>query len=207
MARFNLNEYETVDERLRRFKKDWPDSQIATEYDTDGQIGKSRWVVKTYIWKERGYDRADATGLAYEIDGTPGANQTAALENCETSSLGRALANLGYSGNKRATREEMQKVQREEQRQAEEAQARKSWLSAQANKLLEAEKAGNFDSIRRVHAWAQGQGDVELTQMAESTLERMDKAVAEGRLASPESAQEAVQQELGGAVVEGEVVE
>jgi hypothetical protein len=40
------------------------------------------------------------------------ANQTSALENCETSAIGRALANAGYSGNKRTTREEMAKVER-----------------------------------------------------------------------------------------------
>ena len=42
------------------------------------------------------------------------ANNVAACENTETSALGRALANAGYSGNKRASREEMEKVQRRE---------------------------------------------------------------------------------------------
>jgi hypothetical protein len=41
------------------------------------------------------------------------ANKTSALENAETSSTGRALANAGYSGNKRTTREEMAKVERD----------------------------------------------------------------------------------------------
>lgn len=53
-----------------------------------------------------------ATGLAFEIEGTAGANATAALENAETSAIGRALANAGYSGNKRTSREEMAKVNR-----------------------------------------------------------------------------------------------
>jgi hypothetical protein len=34
------------------------------------------------------------------------------LENCETSAIGRALANAGFSGNKRTSREEMEKVAR-----------------------------------------------------------------------------------------------
>ena len=34
------------------------------------------------------------------------------LETCESSAIGRALANAGYSGNKRTTREEMAKVER-----------------------------------------------------------------------------------------------
>jgi hypothetical protein len=40
------------------------------------------------------------------------ANKTSALENAETSSLGRCLANYTFSGNKRVTREEMEKVAR-----------------------------------------------------------------------------------------------
>jgi hypothetical protein len=53
-----------------------------------------------------------STGLAFEIDGQGMANKTSALENAETSAIGRALANAGYSGNKRASREEMAKVAR-----------------------------------------------------------------------------------------------
>jgi hypothetical protein len=56
--------------------------------------------------------------MAFEVDGGSGANKTAALENAETSSIGRGLANLGMSGDKRGnaqtrpTREEMAKAQR-----------------------------------------------------------------------------------------------
>lgn len=241
MGKFNPANYETVEERLRRFKKDWPDSRIETELvDVVGNIGRSRWTVKASVWKDRTsatgeYDRPDSTGYAMEIDGSGRANDTSALENCETSAIGRALANLNYQGNRRATREEMEKVQREEERQAQEQQMRKQWLSEQANKLLQAEKAGQYDSVRRVHAWAQAHSDAELTRMAASTLERMDKAIAEGRLTvnndqpdqgnqpnqpeqgtntntetgaqpSAQEATEAVQQELGGEVIEGEIV-
>ena len=41
------------------------------------------------------------------------ANKTSALENCETSAIGRALANMNLSGNKRTSREEMEKVARD----------------------------------------------------------------------------------------------
>lgn len=56
--------------------------------------------------------RPTGTGLAFEIDGTAGANVTSALENCESSSVGRALAQANYGGDKRVTREEMAKVNR-----------------------------------------------------------------------------------------------
>jgi hypothetical protein len=55
---------------------------------------------------------AKATGYAQETDGTGGANNVDALANAETSAIGRALANMAMSGNKRASREEMEKVNR-----------------------------------------------------------------------------------------------
>jgi len=117
MAGFNLNDYETVEQRLMRFYGDYPDARIITDNLTTAQDRQtSTWVVKTTIFLNVGDQAAGlpkATGLAFEIDGVNGmANKTSALENCETSSIGRALANAGYSGNKRATREEMEKVER-----------------------------------------------------------------------------------------------
>lgn len=117
MANFNLADYETVEERLARFLKDHPDARVITEnLTTPTDRSVNMWVVKTTIYlsdadQERQLPKA--TGHAFEIDGVNGmANKTSALENCETSSIGRALANAGYSGNRRATREEMAKVER-----------------------------------------------------------------------------------------------
>lgn len=114
MARFNLDEYETVEERIRKFYEQNPDGRITTQNLTtelDRQV--STWVVQSSVFLTAG-DQANglpkATGLAFEIDGGQGANQTAALENAETSAIGRALANAGYSGKKRPSREEMTKA-------------------------------------------------------------------------------------------------
>jgi hypothetical protein len=117
MAQFNLADYETVAERITRFYKDNPDGRIITRNitsATDRQI--STWVVQAYIYLSSGDQAANipkATGLAFEIDGAGLAQKTSALEVCETSAIGRALANAGYSGDKRATREEMSKVKRD----------------------------------------------------------------------------------------------
>jgi hypothetical protein len=116
MANFNLEDYETVEQRIARFYKDNPDGRIVTENLTtlqDRQV--LTWVVKATVYlnnKEQGSTLAKATGLAFEIDGIGMANKTSALENAETSAIGRALANAGYSGNKRTSREEMEKVAR-----------------------------------------------------------------------------------------------
>jgi len=114
MAAFNPAEYETVAERLKRALKDHPDLRIVTHNQTqqhDRAI--STWVVYTQIFLNADDQRnglAKATGLAFEVDGVGMANKTSALENAETSSLGRALSHMGYFGDKKATREEMTKV-------------------------------------------------------------------------------------------------
>lgn len=128
MAQFNLQDYETVEERLRRLYDLHPDARVITKNLTtlqDRQV--STWVVQAEIWlpawtlSKDSYewfvsDRdaspwyLKATGLAFEVDGTGMANKTSALENCETSAIGRALANMNLSGNKRTSREEMAKV-------------------------------------------------------------------------------------------------
>tara|TARA_R110002126_G_scaffold51682_7_gene141181 strand:+ start:1788 stop:2363 length:576 start_codon:yes stop_codon:yes gene_type:complete len=119
MVRFNLADYETVEERLKRFYTDHPDGRIITENETLPEYRAEKiWVVKSLVFfsgedLERGCPKA--TGLAYEVDSASGPQQSSALEVCETSSIGRALANAGYSGNKRASREEMEKVQRFEE--------------------------------------------------------------------------------------------
>lgn len=112
MANFNLNDYETVDQRIRRFYTDHPQGRITTTLvSADGEPGRTRWVVKASVWRDRIDGEPDGTGYAFENDGAGMANKTSALENCETSAIGRSLAQIGYSGDKRATREEMAKTQ------------------------------------------------------------------------------------------------
>lgn len=114
MARFNLDDYETVEERLKRFWKQYPNGRVQTALvTTEGDRERKQWIVQSFLFRTSDPDEPSfASGLAFEIDGTAGANQTSALENAETSSLGRALANGGFSGNKRASREEMAKANR-----------------------------------------------------------------------------------------------
>ena len=117
MAAFNPAEYETVADRIKRFYQDNADGRIITKNLTqqhDRAI--STWVVQAWVYlsvQDQRDDVAKASGLAFEIDGTGMANKTSALENAETSSIGRALANAGYSGDKRASREEISKVIRD----------------------------------------------------------------------------------------------
>ena len=105
---FNLADYETVESRLEKFWKDYPDGRISTELEV---CEAHRYVVKAYLYRTFLDQVAFSTGYAEEKDTDRGVNSTSALENCETSSLGRALANGGYAAKgRRPSREEMQKV-------------------------------------------------------------------------------------------------
>jgi len=105
---FNLADYEPVEVRLEKFIKDYPDFRISTELEV---IEAARYIVKAYLFKTATDSVAWATGLAEETVTSRGVNQTSALENCETSAIGRALANAGYAPKgKRPSREEMTKV-------------------------------------------------------------------------------------------------
>lgn len=105
---FNLDDYETVEERLIKFWKDHPDGQIHTHLIENTP---SRFIVIASIFRTEADPRPWTTGLAEETVQGRGVNATSALENCETSAIGRALANAGYATKgKRASREEMSKV-------------------------------------------------------------------------------------------------
>lgn len=116
MANFNLNDYELVETRIGKFYSLYEDGRIVTEnMTTKEERERGLWIIKARIYLTQDDHRMGlpkATGYAFEVDGGFGANKTSALENCETSAIGRALANMGLHGNKRSSREEMEKVER-----------------------------------------------------------------------------------------------
>ena len=107
---FNLQDYETVESRLEKWWKDYPNGRVSTKLE---QTTDTRYIVSAELFKTQEDWRPCATGLASESIADRGVNSTSALENCETSAIGRALANCGYAAKgKRASREEMNKVVR-----------------------------------------------------------------------------------------------
>ena len=111
MAGFNPKDYVDVQTRILQFWKDHPDGAIRTRLMSDpSDFTTCRYVAE--VFKEAASAAPDATGYAFEIAGTGMANKTSHEENCETSAIGRALANMGYatSGKDRPSREEMSKA-------------------------------------------------------------------------------------------------
>jgi len=108
---FNPADYAEVAERLPAFWKDCARGRIITEIIVDDG---TRIVMKASLFATYEDHHPTTTGFAEEIRGSSMVNKTSALENCETSAIGRALANYQYQGSKkRASLEEMVKVYRQ----------------------------------------------------------------------------------------------
>ncbi len=116
---FDLSSFEPVAERLDR----WLNAKIAG-YEASSndyprvltrmvsEPGADICVIRAELWLG---ENLIATGYAEEVRGSGNVNRTSHVENCETSAIGRALANCGMAGSdmtKRPSREEMAKVQR-----------------------------------------------------------------------------------------------
>lgn len=115
---FDLSEYEPVENRIRAFWEAYPQGRILPDKPTFvlREDGKYQWECWTHIYINKEDQWATVRGFASEIEGSSPVNRTNASENCETSSIGRALANLGFATKgKRPSREEMEKVQRAQQ--------------------------------------------------------------------------------------------
>ena len=107
MPQFNLNDYEQVKDRVKAFHAKYEDGRIITTLLSDPiDIKVATFKAEVYLG-----DILKATGHAFEVPGA-NANKFSHLENSETSAVGRALANMGLHGDKRPSREEMEKVNR-----------------------------------------------------------------------------------------------
>jgi hypothetical protein len=111
---FNLEDYEPVEKRLgykkdaKSFWEDYPDGRIFTKLL---DFTNGRYIVQAFVYRTEVDQHPWTTGLAEETISGRGVNATSALENAETSSIGRALATAGYATKgKRPSREEMSKV-------------------------------------------------------------------------------------------------
>jgi hypothetical protein len=105
---FDLSNYETVDERLHKWWKEFPDGRLETEVV---EASNTRFIVICKLYRTEADPKPYATGIASETVTDRGVNANFALPNCETSAIGRAISNAGLSAKgKRPSREEMASV-------------------------------------------------------------------------------------------------
>jgi hypothetical protein len=115
MANFDLNNYETVEDRHARALEQYPDLRcVIHNHTTPNDRAQGVWVVEAQVFlnaEDQAADLPKAVEWAFEVDGVGMANKTSALENACTSALGRALR-WALGGSKGPSREEMAKVAR-----------------------------------------------------------------------------------------------
>jgi hypothetical protein len=112
MAHFNLNEYQTVQERIDLFWKKFPEGRFKLDIvsQSDNQV-----IIKASVWTDKNDKHPTTVDFAEERIGTSPVNKISHVENCATSALGRAISALGGEFSpkgKRPSREEMDKVAR-----------------------------------------------------------------------------------------------
>ena len=106
----DFSDYAPVADRILLFYQRFPNGRIITRLHsrTEREV-----TVRALVYRELTDPRPAATGWASEREGDGDINTVACLENTETSAVGRALANLGFTASsKRPSREEMEKAAR-----------------------------------------------------------------------------------------------
>jgi hypothetical protein len=110
---YDLDRYAPVARRITLFYERYPAGRIITslvERDANAVVFRAR------VYRTAEDPSPAATGWALEREGDGDVNAVACLENTETSAIGRALANLGFTASaERPSREEMVRVARARQ--------------------------------------------------------------------------------------------
>lgn len=96
-------QYQTVAYRVSNFREKHPDWGIITDIV---EANDETVVMRCVIYDAE--QNAIGTGHAEEKRGSTQINRTSALENCETSAIGRALAAIGMGGTEYASANEVQ---------------------------------------------------------------------------------------------------
>lgn len=135
---FDLADYQTVQERIEIFWRNYPDGRIVNKIV---KLDDKGVVVRCSVWRttlEPGA-KADAVDFAHESITERGINATSYIENATTSATGRALSLLGGElspSKKRASRSEMEKMARS-----------RDWIQ-------ESNHTQDLDALRLLHAAA-----------------------------------------------------
>lgn len=105
IVKIHGKEYLTVAKRVSNFRANEKYQNYSLETNVV-ELDDQKVVMKASISNENG--RVIATGHAEEKRASSQINKTSALENCETSAIGRALASLGFGGTEFASANEVE---------------------------------------------------------------------------------------------------
>ena len=155
-------EYVQVDDRVMEFHRLYPNGRIVTKYKMLGDPGSFVFITTTKVIPDISLPDRYFTGFAYEHEGSSQVNERSALENCETSSVGRALGflNVGLiSGSGIASADEMQNAVQDRgpishsdgpKMDGPATQKQVNFISRLRSQILEeAVKAGNRDAAEK----------------------------------------------------------
>ncbi|MDB4912420.1 MAG: hypothetical protein JWM95_64 [Gemmatimonadetes bacterium] len=150
----DLQGYATVADRITLFYREYPAGRINTELVS--RVAEEI-TFKAAVYRDGAETVPAATGWASEREGDGDINTVACLENTETSAIGRALANLGFTASsRRPSREEMDKAARARRRLSLATQASAASRAAVSrpgdNAALQAAANAAFDVLGLVHA-------------------------------------------------------
>jgi hypothetical protein len=169
MAQFNLNDYETVEERHARAITEYPDLRcVIVNHTTPADRAVGTWVVEARVYlnaEDQERELPKATEWAFEVDGVGMANKTSALENACTSALGRSLR-WALGGSKGPSKQEMEKVARGQTPKL----PSRDWL-VEAGELA---KAKDIDALRLLYSEAKtAKASPEVLDWVKMTAESM----------------------------------
>lgn len=183
-----LKDYIEVNERIMKFWAKHPDGRIIPDI--------VKWEDGVIVMKATVYLNAEdqekslpaAVGHAYEVEGSTYINKTSALENCETSAVGRALAVLGFEVKRSvASREEVRNAQEQQKRikereakRQEEGAATPEQIGAIKTKWLKLGYSGNALNLQ-VQKMYGAQLEELTAPEAEKFQKKLDELEGEGK--------------------------
>jgi hypothetical protein len=162
MAHFDLNQYQTVQERIDLFWEKYPEGRFDLQIVN---LTETQVIIQARVWTDKTEEFPTTVDFAEERIGTSPVNKISHVENCSTSALGRAISALGNEFSpkgKRPSREEMEKVAR--------GVPTRDWL-AEAGELT---KATDLDGLRLLYSEAKtAKASAEVLDWIKMTAESM----------------------------------